>query len=263
MKISTAWAVLLLVSTACIAAADEEKETPSWEKSLAAKGLHRAHGIYSLDDEKEVSLKYDLFKEAKKSWIAKLNEQANYHLGDQTLKELTLAESNLQAQIKNIGNMSNRMNGRGGRYINSAQRGMIQEANMEKGELQNQLNAVRQQKNYLGKNLPNPAKRKEIDAEVTSRKNELVVAIGEMKQAIEDVKTKYEEISADPKVKRSLAAAGQGLTVKPKIGPSKAMTLAEQEMVKLAKQLHLSGFAATAHPRKKANSKPATADETE
>jgi hypothetical protein len=251
---------ILFALAACGApSADEEKATPSWDKTLAAKGLKRVHGIYSLDDEKEVSLKYDLFKEAKRSWTAKLNEQATMRAAAQNLQELTMAEANLQSEINNLNKVANGMNGRNMRYVTSAQRGMIQEANMEKNQLQSQLNEVRQQKNYMSKNMPDAAKRKELDQEVAARKNELVVAISEMKQAIDEVKSKYEEVSADPKVRSAIKAAGEGAPVKPKVGPSKAMSQAEQEMIRLAKQLHVPGVASV--PHKKQKSKAAQSEE--
>lgn len=246
MRIQVAASALLVVILGLPSLADDEPS--AGDKALSAKGLTRSHGIYSLD-EKDLGLKYDLLKEAKRAYLAKLNDQAAYKQGDQNLADLGQMEKNLQAEINGLNRVGNSGYRYRGRVVNSAQREMIQEANFEKMDAQGQLNYVRQQKAMLQKSLPNAQKRKEIDSDVTTRRTELVSAITELKSGIDDMRAKYQELADDTEVKAALESARQGSVTRPKVGLSKAMQTAEQEMTKLGRQLHVPGFAPEPHKK--------------
>jgi hypothetical protein len=141
---------------------------------------------------------------------------AEVDLNSQAIVELTQQAAYLTQEKNAIGNQA-----RGMRMPRGASNMIRQTIAAEQQQEQVLINQVNNELNARKKLVPSPQARKELEADITKRRDEMAQAAAEARKLVDEANSAYEALAKDAAVKAALVEVQRTTTDAIKLGPSK------------------------------------------
>ena len=123
----------------------------------------------------------------------------------------------------------------------------------EQQQEQQLINQVNNELNARKKLVPSPQARKELEADITKRRDEMAQATAEARTLVDEANAAYEKLGKDEAVKAALIAVQKTTTDAVKLGPSKEFHTAIKSVDNAERMLKLKSASDT--PAHKAKTK--------
>lgn len=215
------------------------------ENTLKTHGLRASGWVYILESEADFHSKIADARSLYQNWTTarfRLEMQAEEAQAIQMLG----AQSNALKQ--NINQLRRQMSSRGygGRRASQFRRMRNMGVSAEISQEQANLNMMNQQLAQLKKNVATPRDRKQMEDEVSNRRQALREAVDELVKSADQIDRTYHELHRLKEVDAALASLSLSGRAKLRLGPSHEHTADVKILRKLQHQLSLAGVAVSA-----------------
>jgi hypothetical protein len=183
---------------------------------LESLGLERKVGTFIHQSEAPALEKIDELSGAYKRLTAARQKLAEVDQNNQAIAELTQQVAYLNQEKAAIGNQARGM--RMPRGASNMVRQTIAAEQQQEQQLINQVNAELASRKKL---VPTPQSRKELEADITKRRDEMAQATAEARTLVDEANAAYEKLGKDEAVKAALITVQKTTTDAVKLGPSK------------------------------------------
>jgi hypothetical protein len=202
------WSVLCLTTLA-------HAQSPA-EVKLQGLDLERKVGTFLHKSEAPALEKIGELNGAYKRLTAARQKLAEVDMNNQAIVGLTQQAAYLAQEKNAIGNQA-----RGMRMPRGAGTMIRQTIAAQQQQEQQLINQVNSELNARKKLVPSPQARKELEADITKRRDEMAQATTEARALVDEANAAYEKLAKDEAVKAALVAVQKTTTDAIKLGPSK------------------------------------------
>ncbi len=216
------------------------------EVKLETLGLERKVGTFIHKSEGPALEKIDELNGAYKRLTAARQKLADVDLNNQAIAELTQQVAYLNQEKNAIGNQA-----RGIRMPRGAGTMIRQTIAAEQQQEQQLINQVNAELAARKKLVPSAQARKDLEADITKRRDEMAQATTEARSLVDEANATYEKLAKDETVKAALLAVQKTTTDSVKLGPSKEFHTAIKAVDNAERMLRLKTASdAPAHKKK-------------